>query len=81
MMEWWEGRVTAAPFLLLLLLSLLSLLLSVFLPLHFFPTTSPPLAPVACADHNSAAQGEKKQASVQATAERTCAFQRVCVCA
>lgn len=30
-----EGRLTVAPFLLLLLLSLLSLLLSVFLPLSF----------------------------------------------
>lgn len=45
---------------------------------HSFLTTSP-LAPVACPDHNSAAQGEKKQASAQATAECTQSFQ-ACAC-
>lgn len=43
-----------------------------------FLTTSP-LAPVACPDHNSAAQGEKTQATVQAIAECTHTLQ-ACAC-
>ena len=43
-----------------------------------FLTTSP-LAPVACPDHNSAAQGEKNQASVRAIAECT-HISGMCMC-
>lgn len=53
-----SSALTAAPFPVYLCATVLS-----------FLTTSP-LAPVACPDHNSAAQGEK-MASVQAIAECT----------
>lgn len=61
-MGWCGGVVANYSPLLLLLLSLLSLYcLSSAIVLSFLTTSL--LAPVASPDHNSAAQGENKQAS------------------
>lgn len=62
-----SSALIAAPFPVYLCATILS-----------FLTTSP-LAPVACPDHNSAAQGEKTQASVQAIEKCTHTFQ-ACAC-